>query len=104
MIRPRSLNGTPTASNSRLYQPDAMPSSNRPSAIASRLANSLANTTGLRKGSTRTPVPSLIRLVRAASAVNRVSESSTGKGGSTPRMMWSQTQTESNPSASARTA
>jgi len=64
----------------------------------------LASTTGLRNGSTSTPVPSFIVEVRAATAVNVVSASSTGKGGSTPRKMWSQTQIESNPSASALTA
>ncbi len=104
MIRPRSLNGTPTASNSRLYQPEAMPSSSRPPAIKSRLDNSLASTTGLRSGKTKTPVPSLILLVRAATALNRVSESITGNGGATPRKMWSQTQTESKPRASALAA
>jgi len=49
-------------------------------------------------------VPSLILLVRAATALSKVSESMTGNGGSTPRKIWSQTQTESNPSASAVTA
>ena len=87
MIRPRSLNGTPTASNSRLYQPEAIPSSSRPPAIRSRLDSSFASTTGLRSGKTSTPVPSLIFVVCAATALSRVSESMTGKGGSTPRKM-----------------
>src|SRR6266849_2761179 len=92
MIRPRSWNRTPTASNSRRYQPDAMPSSKRPAASRSRLASSLASTTGLRNGSTSTPVPSLILVVRAATAASKVSESRTGKGGSTPRRIWSETE------------
>ncbi len=51
-----------------------MPSSNRPPAIRSRLDSSLASTTGLRNGKTNTPVPSLIRVVRVATAASKVSE------------------------------
>ena len=79
MILPRFSNGTPTASNSRLYQPDAMPMSSRPSESRSMLESCFASTTGLRSGSTRMPVPSLILLVRAAIAVSSVSESMIGK-------------------------
>ena len=43
------------------------------------LESCLASTTGLRSGSTRMPVPSLMRFVRAAIAVRRVSESMIGK-------------------------
>ena len=87
MILPRFSNGTPTASNSRLYQPDAIPMSRRPFDSRSMLASCLASTTGLRSGSTRMPVPSLIFLVRAAIAVSSVSDSMIGKFGSTPSRM-----------------
>ena len=59
--RPRCLNGTPTASNSRAYQPAATPRTRRPLEITSRLPSAFAATTGLRSGSTSTPVPSLMR-------------------------------------------
>ena len=51
------------------------------------LESCLASATGLRSGSTRMPVPSLILLVRAAIAVRMVSESMIGKCGSTPSRM-----------------
>ena len=51
------------------------------------LASCFASVTGLRSVKTSTPVPSLILLVRAAIAVSVVSESSTGKFGSTPSRM-----------------
>ena len=101
-MRPRSLKEMPTASNSRAYQPDAAPSSRRPPEIWSRLARTLAVTTGLRSGSTITPVPNRMRSVRTAMAVRMVSESSTGKLGSTPSRTWSQAHSDSNPSSSAR--
>ena len=62
MILPRFSNGTPTASNSRLYQPDAMPMTSRPLGEQVHAGSCFASTTGLRSGSTRMPVPSLIRL------------------------------------------
>ena len=102
--RPRCLKGTPTASNSRAYQPAATPRTRRPPEITSRLPRALAVTTGLRRGSTSTPVPSLILLVRAATAPRVVIESMMGKEGSTPRRMWSQAQSDSKPRASARSA
>ena len=68
MILPRRSKGTPMASNSRLYQPEAMPMSRRPFESWSMLASCFASSTGLRSGSTRMPVPSLMRLVRAATA------------------------------------
>ena len=77
--RPRCLKGTPTASNSRAYQPAATPRTRRPPEITSRLPRALAVTTGLRRGSTSTPVPSLILLVRAATAPRVVIESMMGK-------------------------
>ena len=45
------------------------------------LESCFASTTGLRSGSTRTPVPSLMRSVRAAMPVSTVSESTIGKFG-----------------------
>ena len=48
------------------------------------LASCFARITGLRSGSTRMPVPSLIFFVRAAIAVSSVSDSMIGKFGSTP--------------------
>ena len=79
MMSPRLLNGTPMASNSRLYQPDATPSVSRPFEIWSMLESCLASTTGLRDGSTRMPVPSRMVSVRAATAVSTDSESRIGK-------------------------
>ena len=70
--------------------------------MTSRLPSALAATTGLRSGSTRTPVPSLIVRVRAATAPSMVMESTMGKEGSTPRSTWSQAQSDSKPRASAR--
>ena len=102
--RPRCLNGTPTASNSRAYQPAATPRTSRPPEMTSRLPSALAATTGLRSGSTSTPVPSLIRRVRAATAPSMVIESRMGKAGSTPSSTWSHAQSDSKPSASARSA
>ncbi len=100
--RPRCLKGTPTASNSRAYQPAATPRIRRPPEITSRLPRALAATTGLRSGSTSTPVPSLIVRVRAATAPSMVIESTIGNEGSTPSSTWSQAQSDSKPSASAR--
>src|ERR1700723_3767227 len=57
MSLPRLSNGTPTASNSRLYQPEAMPMMRRPSERWSMLESCLASVTGLRRGRTRTPLP-----------------------------------------------
>ena len=87
MILPRCSNGTPMALNSRRYQPDAIPMSSRPSDSRSMHASCLARMTGLRIGSTRMPVPSLIFLVRAAMAVSSVKDSMIGKFGSTPSRM-----------------
>src|SRR3990167_3613526 len=102
--RPRCLNGTPTASNSRAYQPAATPRRSRPPEITSRVPSALAAIVGLRSGRTMTPVPSLTRRVRAAIAVRMPTASRMGKAGSTPRITWSQAQSDSKPSASARSA
>ena len=102
--RPRALKGTPTASNSRAYQPAATPRISRPPEMTSRLPRALAAVTGFLRGRTSTPVPSLIRRVRAAMAPSTVIESRIGKAGSTPRRMWSHAQSDSKPSASARSA
>ena len=84
--RPRCLKGTPTASNSRAYQPAATPRISRPLLMTSSVPMALAATVGLRSGSTSTPVPSLIVDVRAAMAVSVPTASRMGKDGSTPRM------------------
>ena len=102
--RPRCLNGTPTASNSRAYQPAATPRMSRPLEMTSRVPRALAATVGLRSGSTMTPVPSLMVRVRAAMAVRIPTESRMGKDGSTPRMTWSHAHSDSKPRASARSA
>src|SRR5262245_27185944 len=100
MIVPRCSNGTPMALNSRRYHPDAIPIRSRPSDSRSMHASRLARITGLRIGSTRMPVPSLILLVRAAMAVSRVKDAMIGKLGSTRARMWSQIQIGSSPSCS----
>src|SRR2546430_3456726 len=102
--RPRCLKGTPTASNSRAYQPAATPRIRRPREMTSSVPSVFATTIGLRSGSTSTPVPSRKRVVRAAMAVRVPSASRIGKEGSTPRMTWSHAQSDSKPSSSARTA
>src|SRR5437667_3841391 len=102
--RPRCPKGTPTASNSRAYQPAATPRIRRPREMTSSVPSVFATTIGLRSGSTSTPVPSRIRLVRTAMAVKVTRASRIGKEGSTPRMTWSQAQSDSKPSSSARTS
>ena len=84
--RPRCLNGTPTASNSRAYHPAATPRTRRPLEITSSVPSALAATVGLRSGRTSMPVPSLIVRVRAAMAVSIPTASRIGKDGSTPRI------------------
>ncbi len=59
------------------------------------VASSLARITGLRTGITKIPVPTLIFVVRAATAVNSARASWIGKFGSTPSKMWSQAQSDS---------
>ena len=100
-IRPRCANGTPTASNSRSYQPAATPSTSRPPHTWSRDDVTFARTTGLRRGSTRTPVPSSTRSVTAASAASVESDSRNGKGFFEPSMTWSHAHSESKPRLSA---
>ena len=101
--RPRCLNGTPTASNSRAYHPAAAPTISRPLEITSSVPSVFAASVGLRSGSTSTPVPSRIRVVRAAIAVSVPTASRIGNDGSTPRITWSHAQSDSKPSSSART-
>ena len=48
------------------------------------LDSCFASVTGLRRGNTRMPVPSLMRVVRAAMPVSTVRESMIGKLGLTP--------------------
>ena len=47
------------------------------------------------------PVPSMIRLVRAATMLSVVSASRNGNGRRAPRNRWSQAQTDAKPSSSA---
>ena len=63
---PRCCRVEPVDSNSGGYQPVPMPYTNRPPLRCCRVAISLANITGCRVGRTRTDVPSLTRLVTAA--------------------------------------
>ena len=86
-IRPRCLNGTPHASNSRSYQPTAMPSVRRPPDMISMLAAVLASTAARRSGSTRMPVPSSTRSVCAVSSASVESDSRKGNGRPLPRNM-----------------
>lgn len=53
------------------------------------VASSLASSTGLRAGATSTPVPSLMRSVRAATAARA------GSGAGSPRVAVSLSQSES---------
>ena len=62
----RSSKGTPMASNSSRSQPIPTPRSNRPPERRSRVATSLARTTGLRWGRIRIPVASRSVVVAAA--------------------------------------
>ena len=76
MRRPRSLWGTPIRWNSSSCQPTPTPRIVRPPESRSSVAHSLAKYAGLRKGSTRTMVPSLIVRVTPASAESRAIGSS----------------------------
>src|SRR6266851_1502771 len=103
-MRPtRFSNGTPQATNSAriLATSLAMPTPRmkRPSLIWSRVAMPCAKTTGLRSAGSSTAVPSSARLVRAATADNRVSGSCRGRA-----RIESPTQIESYPRSSARSA
>ena len=75
------MKGTPTASNSRAYQPAATPRIEPPLADDVQLPRALAATAGLRSGSTSTPVPSLIVDVRAGDGVERADGVQDGEGG-----------------------
>ena len=76
---PRSLNGTPIASNSSFIQPTPVPSSMRPFDMKSSVASSFASTTGLRCGKMRIPVARLISLVAAAMYVSQIRGSGIGE-------------------------
>jgi hypothetical protein len=69
---PRSANGTPMASNSSSSQPTPMPSSMRPPDRWSRVASSLARTTGLRCGTMRMPVARRIVEVAEATQLSQI--------------------------------
>ena len=70
MRRPRSRNGTPSASNSASSQPTPAPRINRPPDRFCNVASSLASGSGWRIGNTSTLVPSPTRLVQAAAQVS----------------------------------
>ena len=78
---PRRSHGTPRASNSSRSQPTPIPNSTRPPLSASRVATSLARTTGLRSGRMRIPVPSRMVEVWAATQVSQISGSVRGVSG-----------------------
>src|SRR5437867_3550146 len=81
VLRPRSLNGTPEASNSRgSSTPTPTAGRRRPPESQSIVAISLAATTGVRYGRTITLGPNLSLLVRAATAARVVMTSGTGAG------------------------
>jgi hypothetical protein len=92
--RPRAVKGTPHAWNSRSYQPAATPRASRPPDSRSTVAATLARTTGLRSGSTSTPVPRVTVAVRAASAARVDIDSRNGNGRRLPRNRWSHTHSE----------
>ena len=73
----------------------------RPPLASWIVAAVLATMAGSRIGSTRTPVPSMIRLVRAATQLSVVSASRNGNGRLAPRNRWSHAQTDAKPSSSA---
>lgn len=82
---PRSSNGTPSVANSSASQPTPIPSSTRsPPAMSSRVARALAVTTGLRWGTMRMAVPSLMRLVAPATYAIQMSGSGMGKSSISP--------------------
>ena len=66
----RRSQGTPSAVNSSASQPTPTPKSKRPPDSLSRLATSLAVTSGLRSGTRQMPVPSRRVLVCAAAYVS----------------------------------
>src|SRR6266567_6638758 len=81
VLLPRSLNGTPEASNSRgSSTPTPTAGRRRPRESQSIVAISLAATTGVRYGRTITLGPNLSLLVRAATAARVVMTSGTGAG------------------------
>src|SRR5580658_7896052 len=83
----RRSNGIPSAANSSALHPIPTPSAKRPSANRSRLAISLASTSGLCSGTRQIPVASRIRLVTAAanaSVMNGSSQSDLGAAGNSP--------------------
>nr|WP_236004011.1 hypothetical protein [Nonomuraea antri] len=108
VTRPRRSNGTPSASNSCRAQPAPTPSTSRPPLSCCRLAAIRATSSGCRYGTISTLVPSLMRLVRAASQASVVNGSKNG-GGYRPATSgvsttWSDTISTSNPSPSATCA
>ena len=73
--RPRSFMEIPIAVNSGSFQPGPTPKMNRPSDMWSRVASSLASSTGWRSGTTRMWVPSGIVSVAPATQLSTISGS-----------------------------
>ncbi len=99
----RRSNGTPNARNSGSFQPAPRPRITRPPLTSSSVSAIFASTAGLRSGTAVTYVPSLTRLVEAASALRSVHDSHAPlhEPSGSPKPRWSETQTASSPTASA---
>ncbi len=98
--------GMPNASNSGWCHPAPRPRMKRPPLTSSTVTAIFASRAGCRKGTHITSVPSSTRVVASASAERTVHTSqipAVGWSGKRNRR-WSNTHTESNPAASARSA
>jgi len=102
--------GIPIASYSGSYQPAPRPMSSRPPVTRSSVASALASTPGGRSASQITSVPSRTWVTAAARAPSVAIGSNAPYRRSSPpyfamsRNKWSDSHSESNPSASARRA
>ncbi len=84
---PRSPNGTFNAVNSSASQPAPTPSTMRPPDRWSSVANSFAVITGLRCGTIKMPVASLMRVVFAATHVSQISGSGRSNSSAPPAIL-----------------
>ena len=71
----------PSASNSSLSQPTPTPRLTRPPDMESSVPSDLANTTGLRWGRIKMPVPNRRVVVAVATHVSQISGSGSGVSG-----------------------
>ena len=100
----------PIAAYSGSYHPAPIPTSSRPSHTTSRLASAFASTAAGRNASHSTNVPRRTRVTSPASAAKATigSRHPSRSGGppylATSRKRWSDSQSESNPAASAARA